>query len=67
MQSLNLFAVEENAELWAEIYNWIWAVDKNGNATDEPLDDWNHAIDAWRYVIAKRKGQPKKLPSGYFR
>jgi phage terminase large subunit len=67
MQSLNLFAVEENTELWAEIYNWIWAVDKNGNATDEPLDDWNHAIDAWRYVIAKRKGQPKKLPSGYFR
>src|SRR5690606_39972127 len=28
MAGMNLFAVEESKDLWNEIYNWIYAVDK---------------------------------------
>lgn len=59
MKSLNLFAVEENKELWNEVYNYVWDQDKNGNYTDDPIDDYNHAIDAWRYVVMDQRGKKK--------
>lgn len=69
MTGMNLYAVEESKDLWNEIYNWIYAVDKNMQPTDEPVDDFNHLIDPWRYVIQEHKGKPKDLSkqSGYFR
>ena len=69
MTGMNLYAVEESKDLWNEIYNWIYAVDKNMQPTDEPLDDFNHLIDPWRYVIQDHKGKPADLSkqSGYFR
>jgi len=56
MDSMNLFAVEESKDLWYEILNWCYAQDKNGNYTDEPIDDFNHCIDPWRYVINDQRG-----------
>lgn len=67
MTSMNLFAVEESADLWMEILNWVYDTDKNEQPTDEPLDDFNHLIDPWRYVITEHKGLPNKIQSGYFR
>lgn len=67
MTSMNLFCVEESANAWNEIYNWIYAVDKNKNPTDEPVDDFNHLMDPLRYVIVDHKGMPKKLQAAYFR
>lgn len=67
MTGMNLFAVEESKDLWNEIYNWIYAVDRNMQPTDEPLDDFNHLIDPWRYVIQDHKGKPTFLQTGYFR
>lgn len=67
MVSMNLYAVEESVDLWNEINNWIYATDKNGNPTDQPLDDFNHLIDPWRYIISHYKGNPKPQNlSGYF-
>jgi PBSX family phage terminase large subunit len=57
MTAMSLFAVEESTDLWNEIYNWIYAVDKNNNPTDEPEDNFNHLIDPWRYVVSDHKGQ----------
>ena len=59
MLSMTLFAVEESTDLWNEIQNWVYAVDKNGQPTDEPIDEYNHLIDPWRYVIASHKPRPK--------
>lgn len=68
MTSMNLFAVEESTDLWNEILNWIYAVDKNMNPTDEPVDNFNHLIDPWRYVVTYYKGEPpKKIKTAYFR
>lgn len=54
MDGMNLYAVEESKELWNEIINYIWDVDKNKNPTGEPIDDFNHLIDGWRYVVFSR-------------
>lgn len=51
MKSMELYAVDESKDLWNEIYNYIYAVDKNENPTDDPIDEFNHLIDPTRYVI----------------
>jgi phage terminase large subunit len=53
--SLDLYVVEESQDFWTEIYNYIEEVDKNGNPTGEPVDEFNHLIDPWRYVTQKHK------------
>lgn len=35
-----------------EISNYTWAEDKNGNKLQQPIDELNHLMDAWRYGCA---------------
>lgn len=51
MSEMNLYAVEESTDLWNEVLNYVYAQDKNGNYTNDPIDQFNHLIDPWRYVI----------------
>lgn len=68
MQSMQLYAVTESKNLWHEIRMWVYAVDKNGKPTDQPIDDFNHLIDPWRYGIEDRKGASNLIDqSGFFR
>lgn len=55
MTGMNLFACEESTNLWNEINNYIYAQDKYKNYTDEPIDDFNHLLDSWRYVISDQQ------------
>lgn len=48
--SKNVFIVEESINFWNEIRNYVYAVDRNFNPTDQPIDDFNHLIDPLRYV-----------------
>lgn len=57
IRSMEIYAVEEDLELWEEIYNYCYAEDKFGNYVDVPIDDFNHALDALRYVIADQRGK----------
>jgi len=59
MSGMNLFAVEESVNLWNEINGYIYAQDKNGNYTNEPIDELNHLIDPWRYVVNDQRGKKK--------
>lgn len=54
LKSMELFAVEESEDLWNEIRNYIYAKDKYERPTNEPVDDFNHLIDPWRYVVTAR-------------
>jgi hypothetical protein len=67
MQSMNIFAVEESTDLWNEFYNWVYAVDKNLEPTDEPLDDFNHCF-VGDTLITTILGQRKiaDVKEGYF-
>lgn len=41
-----------------EISRYKWKVDKNGNTLNEPIDQFNHAMDAVRYVCQSRLQTP---------
>ena len=33
-----------------ELSNYTYAVDKDGKTTNEPIDEYNHLMDAFRYA-----------------
>lgn len=51
LNRMNIFIVEESTDFWNEVYNYVYAQDKNGNYTNDPIDDYNHLIDPLRYVL----------------
>ena len=58
MTGMELYAVEEHQELWEEIHNFRYAQDKNGNYTDMPINEFDHAFfDAAGYVIVDQRGR----------
>lgn len=59
IKSMEVFWVEEDVEAWEEINNYCYAQDKFGNYVDTPIDDFNHILDAFRYVIADQRGKQK--------
>ena len=48
-------------EFMVEFNNYSWAVDKNGKATNKPVDDFNHFIDSLRYSTEKFQEVQKQL------
>jgi len=45
------YLTDDSTDWWNEYVNYVWAKDKNGNPTDDPLDDFNHLFDAQRYIV----------------
>lgn len=56
VQDMNVFVTEDSSDLWNEYREYKWALDKNKNPTDDPIDQFNHLIDPIRYV-AKDRGK----------
>jgi len=55
-KSYEVFMTDDSVDWWKEYVMYCWAVDKNGNPTDDPIDDHNHAMDSGRYIV-KGKGR----------
>lgn len=51
---MNLFFVTESTDLWNETYNYVYAQNKSGEYTNDPIDEFNHLIDPIRYVAQSR-------------
>lgn len=50
MQEQDYLITESSKNLLMEMQRYTWAVDKRtGEKLNVPIDDWNHAIDAFRY------------------
>jgi phage terminase large subunit len=43
-----------------EAKNYKYKLDKQGEPTNEPIDDWNHDWDAARYWFMENVMKPKK-------
>ena len=62
LTGMNLFFVDDApidsklgmTPLWHETFNYIYAVNKEGEPTNMPIDDFNHLIDPIRYVAQSR-------------
>ena len=51
LKSKPLYVTKRSTNLIKELRSYSWALDKNGNPTNKPIDDNNHAIDALRYSL----------------
>ena len=51
MKRNNLFITNRSENLFNEFQQYVWKQDKNLKNLDEPIDDFNHGIDAIRYVL----------------
>lgn len=60
LDQMHFYVTEDSKNYWNEIAHYVYAQDKNGNYTNEPIDDFNHLIDPTRYVVAEMK-KPKSL------
>jgi phage terminase large subunit len=49
-----IYYTESSSNLALESQNYKWALDRNKLPTNEPIDDWNHAIDSLRYCVVRK-------------
>ena len=57
MQGWQLNVTKDSIDLIRELRNYVWAKDKDGNSLNEPIDKFNHCLDAMRYAVWTRFGQ----------
>ncbi len=44
-----MYVTRRSVNIISNLRNYVWEVDRNGRATNKPVDKHNHAIDAMRY------------------
>ena len=49
-----LYVTKQSTNLIKELNNYKWVTDKNGNKLNKPVDAFNHALDAIRYVALNK-------------
>jgi len=49
-----LHVTKQSVNLINELNKYKWVVDKNGNKLNKPIDSFNHALDAVRYVALNK-------------
>jgi len=54
MKSYKILITWKSWNLIKEFNNYCWSKDKNKNFLDKPIDDFNHWIDASRYIINEK-------------
>jgi len=54
MKQYTLYVTKRSLNLRKEFKKYIWKKDKNGKLLNEPIDAFNHAIDAARYGIVMK-------------
>ena len=57
MQGWKLYVTKDSIDLIRELRNYVWAKDRDGNTLNEPIDKFNHCLDALRYSLWTRFGQ----------
>ncbi len=55
----HIFISQDSKNILTEFGSYKFKTDKDGNLLDVPEDDFNHAIDAIRYVLESEIGKPK--------
>jgi len=58
LHSRPLLITARSVNLIRELRNYKWKEDKNGKQLNEPVDNFNHAIDAMRYAITFNQTNP---------
>lgn len=64
MQGWKFYVTKDSLDLIREQRNYTWKKDKDGKPLNEPIDKFNHALDAMRYALWTRFG--KEAGSGQY-
>lgn len=62
LDSMEFYVTEDSRNYWNEIANYTYALDKNNNPTDLPVDEFNHLIDPTRYALSEVKKPRANAP-----
>lgn len=57
MQGWTLMVTKDSLNLINELRNYTWDKDKDGNLLNQPIDKFNHLLDAMRYAVWTRFGK----------
>jgi len=60
LKRFEIFVTKDSSNLIKEFRNYKWQVDKNGRNVGKPVDKFNHAMDAIRYVALLELKENKK-------
>lgn len=55
MQQQPIMVTSNSVNLIKELRNYTWDTDKTGKQTGQPIDNYNHALDAVRYAVMEKK------------
>lgn len=64
----SILVTQRSSNLIKELRNYVYKTDKSGSSLNIPIDDWNHCIDAMRYIFVecvkpRRKKKRRKIVS----
>ncbi len=59
MLTKNFYYTENSKNIAMEKENYVWALDKNKEPTNDPVDDFNHAMDSIRYPLYTKHVTPE--------
>ncbi len=51
IKDMEFFVTERSYNLITELRQYVWDKDKDGNYINEPVDEYNHLMDAIRYYV----------------
>lgn len=54
LQEYNMLVTRRSKNLLDELGRYLWKKDKTGETLNEPIDDYNHLLDAIRYVALSK-------------
>ena len=57
MQGWKLYVTKDSLNLINELRNYTWETDKDGKQLNQPIDKFNHLLDALRYGLWTRFGR----------
>lgn len=63
MNTYPINVTKSSLNLIKELRNYKWKVDKNGNSLNDPIDNYNHIIDAARYSFEAMIDVVKRTPA----
>lgn len=67
LQEYDIEVTKRSYNLKMEFEKYIWKIDKEGNSINQPIDNWNHAIDATRYLaLIKLNNKSNGVNNGKF-
>jgi phage terminase large subunit len=57
LQGVELFVTEDSVNLIKELRGYVWQTDRDGKPINKPSEEWNHLIDAIRYIAQAKIGK----------